>query len=81
MSILLFSYLSFLVLGAIIFQALEEDFEVDRRQLAVKLKSDFLKHRANKTKQEVEMFVQVRDEDPVHLRVRRLLSTQRSHLM
>ncbi|KAK1339251.1 hypothetical protein QTO34_019930 [Cnephaeus nilssonii] len=59
MSILLFSYLSFLVLGAIIFQALEEDFEVDRRQLAVKLKSDFLKHRANKTKQEVEMFVQM----------------------
>ncbi|XP_036210911.1 potassium channel subfamily K member 16-like [Myotis myotis] len=57
-SILLFSYLSFLVLGAIIFQALEEDFEVEQRKLAVNLKSDFLKHHANYTLHEVEMFVQ-----------------------
>lgn len=69
------------MVGAIIFQALEEDFEVNLRQLAVKVKSDFLKHRANKTQQDIKIFVQVRDEDPVHFIVRRLFSVQRSHLM
>lgn len=69
------------MLGAMIFQALEDDFEVEQRKLAVNLKSDFLKHHANYTLQEVELFVQVRDEDPVHFIVRRLLSVQRSHLM
>ncbi|XP_036277267.1 potassium channel subfamily K member 16-like [Pipistrellus kuhlii] len=59
MSILLFTYLSYLMVGAIIFQVLEEDFEVDMRQLAVKLKSEFLTNRANKTEQEVEIFVQM----------------------
>lgn len=51
------------------------------RQMAVKQKSEFLTNRANKTEQEVEIFVQVRDEDPVHFRVRRFLSMKRSHLM
>lgn len=55
------------MLGAIIFQALEDDFEVEQRELAVNLKSDFLKHHANYTLHEVEVFLQVRDEDSVHI--------------
>lgn len=79
--ILLLAYLMYIALGAMIFQALEKDFEVERRELAVDTKCDFLKNRSNMTQEDVEVFVQVRDEDLVIFRVMRLLSMQRSHLM
>ena len=55
--------------GALIFGALERDFEVQQRHLAVKAKADFLKNRSNMTKEDVRRFVQVRDEEVCIFRV------------
>nr|XP_044629605.1 potassium channel subfamily K member 16-like isoform X2 [Equus asinus] len=49
----------YIALGAMIFQALEKDFEVERRELAVDTKCDFLKNRSNMTQEDVEVFVQM----------------------
>lgn len=55
----------YLVLGAKIFQALEEGNEIDQRQSVVRMKADFMRNRSNLTQEDVEVFVQVRDEDLV----------------
>uniref|UniRef100_A0A8D1GVS0 Potassium channel domain-containing protein n=2 Tax=Sus scrofa TaxID=9823 RepID=A0A8D1GVS0_PIG len=57
--ILLLAYILYIVLGAMIFGALEKDFEVQQRCLAVKTKADFLKNRSNMTREDVQRFVQV----------------------
>ncbi|XP_058150918.1 potassium channel, subfamily K, member 16-like [Dasypus novemcinctus] len=56
--ILLLAYCLYLLLGGMIFQTLEKDFEVERRELAVRMKTDFLNNRSNKTQEDVELFVQ-----------------------
>lgn len=60
---LLLAYILYLMLGAVIFQALEKDFEAQQRQLAVKTKVAFLKNRSNMTQEDVELFVLVREEE------------------
>lgn len=55
--------------------------EVQQHQLAVKTKIAFLENRSSMTQEDVELFVQVRDEDTVVFRVVRLLPMQRSHWM
>lgn len=79
--ILLLAYILYIVLGAMIFGALEKDFEVQQRCLAVKTKADFLKNRSNMTREDVQRFVQVRDEDVGIFRAMKLLSIQRSQLV
>lgn len=76
--IVLLVYISYIMFGALIFGALERDFEVQQRRLAVKAKADFLKNRSNMTKEDVRRFVQVRDEEVCIFRVILLLSMQRS---
>lgn len=67
--IFLLAYISYIVLGAMIFRALEKDFEVELQQLAVHTKTDFLRNRSNMTQKDVELFVQVRHEHTVIFRV------------
>ncbi|XDA78534.1 hypothetical protein R6Z07F_008628 [Ovis aries] len=57
--IILLVYISYIMFGALIFGALERDFEVQQRRLAVKAKADFLKNRSNMTKEDVRRFVQM----------------------
>uniref|UniRef100_A0A8C2QTY8 Potassium channel domain-containing protein n=1 Tax=Capra hircus TaxID=9925 RepID=A0A8C2QTY8_CAPHI len=57
--IVLLVYISYIMFGALIFGALERDFEVQQRHLAVKAKADFLKNRSNMTKEDVRRFVQM----------------------
>ena len=78
---LLLTYISYIVLGAVIFGALERDFEVQQRCLGVKAKTDFLKNHSNMTREDVQSFVQVTDEEVGIFRVIILLSMQRSRLV
>ena len=75
------TYISYIVLGAVIFGALERDFEVQQRCLGVKAKTDFLKNHSNMTREDVQSFVQVTDEEVGIFRVIILLSMQRSRLV
>ncbi|KAB0375294.1 hypothetical protein FD755_013786, partial [Muntiacus reevesi] len=57
--VVLLVYISYIMFGALIFGALERDFEVQQRHLVVKAKADFLKNRSNMTKEDVRRFVQM----------------------
>ena len=76
--VVLLVYISYIMFGALIFGALERDFEVQQRHLAVKAKADFLKNRSNMTKEDVRRFVQVRDGEVCIFRVILLLPIQGS---
>ncbi|XP_036106942.1 potassium channel subfamily K member 16-like [Molossus molossus] len=58
-TIFLFAYLLYLLLGAMVLEAMEKDFDINQRKLADNTKTDFLKNRSNMTQEDVEVFVQV----------------------